>query len=134
MDAGDLIYLLIVVVGLISGFIKKRNKKTGESTSSIPKLDDLIKEFSQPKEQTVAESSTTTNTNHQKYSPPSPVSSSEPKSELEYSRKSSREIIKEHKEQLNIKDSYDEKAEDSSQKIDLKEAIILDTILNRPNY
>lgn len=133
MDAGDLIYILIVIGGLISGFIKKRNKKRGGTTSSIPRLDDLIKEFSQT-EQPPATEPTSTKASHQPtYSTPSTEPANMPDSGLEYSKKSSREIIKEHKEKLNIIDSYDE-TEDSKQTIDLKQAIILDTIINRPNY
>ena len=138
MDASDLIYVAIVLIGLISGFIKSRKKETPPNKNSKGNLEDFLKEFVNPDTKTP-----TPNASQTSYIPvvekPEPTytdsaqkSASLDSENLDRSEKTTAQIIKEHKRYFNPKGEILPELEES--KFNLKEAIIHNTILNRPEY
>ena len=138
MDASDLIYVAIVLIGLISGFIKNRKKEAQPNKTSKGTLDYLIKEFIDPDTKT-----TTPNNTENSYTPfvekqkPSYTDSIQKAAPLDYenlehSEKTNPPIIKEPKTNFNQKNELLQRLQESE--FDLREAIIHNTILNRPEY
>jgi hypothetical protein len=138
MDASDLIYVAIVLIGLISGFIKNRKKETRPNKTSKGNLEDLLKEFVNPDTKTPIPNASGTS-----YIPivekPEPTytdsarKSAPPDSEnLEHSEKSTAQIIKEHKANFKQKNEFPQELQGGD--FNLKEAVIHNTILNRPEY
>ncbi|MBT6440494.1 MAG: hypothetical protein HOB26_06550 [Flavobacteriales bacterium] len=138
MDASDLIYIAIVLIGLISGFLKNRKKETTPNKKSTGNLEDLLKEFVNPDTK-----KPTPNAHETSYIPviekPEPTytdsarKSAPPDSKnLEPSEKSTAQIIKERKAYFKQKNEFPQEFQESD--FNLKEAIIHNTILNRPEY
>jgi len=127
MDAGDLIYVVIILIGLISGFLKKRKKNSTPSNKPKSNLEELLQEFvgqePQPEIRTEPEPV---------YTPPIVQTKSPHIDDLEHSKKTTSQIIKEHKE--NFAKTKDNTSDSPESDIDLRQAIIYNTILNRPDY
>ena len=135
MDAGDLIYFAIIIIGLISGFLKKKKKNAEQGKKQKSTLEDILQGFTgqepEPKSYTEPEPVFETSYNEPEYT--SPKSPSPHVDDLEHSEKTASQIIKEHQAKFRSKDkSITENSPEDS--IDLKQAIIYNTILNRPEY
>jgi hypothetical protein len=139
MDAGDLIYVAIVLIGLISGFLKKRKKNAAPDNNSKGNLEELLQEFMGQEKEPVPSPAAPDPIYEPEHIAPkqAPIPpASQPKSphveNIEYSAKSSAEIIKEHKS------SFSESAVDdddlSNTSFDLRQAVIHSTILDRTEY
>ncbi|MBL4652942.1 MAG: hypothetical protein JKY53_08785 [Flavobacteriales bacterium] len=133
MDASDLIYFAIIIIGLISGFLKKKKKSANGNEQPKGAIENLLRGFvgQDPEPKNHVEPVYATSQND----PVPTTSKSQHIDDLEHSEKTTSEIIKEHQARFNLKDEKDNSnrtlPEDA---IDLKQAIVYDTILNRPKY
>jgi hypothetical protein len=127
MDTSDLIYIAIVLIGLISGFIKNRKKETKPNKKSKGNLEDLLNEFINPdKKKPTPSSAEPKHTVSAQQSVPLNSES------IEHSDKTTAQIIKEHKANFKQKNEVLQDLQESD--FNLREAIIHNTILNRPEY
>lgn len=138
MDTSDLIYIAIVLIGLISGFIKNRKKETKPNKKSKGNLEDLLNEFINPdkKKPTPSSAETSYNPVFERPEPKHTVSAQQSvplnSESIEHSDKTTAQIIKEHKANFKQKNEVLQDLQESD--FNLREAIIHNTILNRPEY